>query len=86
MNCDTDFAAGASAALRNAAKRLASIRGVEATHKGRPRRIFDESANQLESNIQLMTVLAIEHAKAQGEPFRNPFVRKGERLYPVRYR
>ncbi len=85
MSCEATRKAWASKAIRNDVKRLASIRGIPVQHSDSPRRDFDESADKLESKITMMTQLAVERARAQGKPFRNPFVGKGERLYPVRY-
>jgi hypothetical protein len=86
MNRDKDHARGAGSAYRNVVNRLSSIRGTVATHTRSPRGDFDRVADRLEGDIQLMTRLAVESAKAQGKPFRNPFVRPGERLYRIRYR
>lgn len=77
-------AVGASKALRNVVKRQAEIRRIQPIYSSSPRHDVDEGFDALEHNHEIMKELAIAAARAQGKPFRNPFVRKGERLYPVR--
>lgn len=78
-------AAGASKALKNATKRIASMRGIVATFTNSPGHDFKEIANGLEDKIRIMTQRAIDEARAQGKPFRNPYVAEGERLYAITY-
>lgn len=78
-------AAGASKALRGVVNRLSAIRTIPAKHTGSSRRDCNEAIRAVERRLEIMTRLAIENAEAQGKPFRNPYVGKGERLYPVHY-
>jgi len=83
MNSDVAEAAGAGKALRNATTRLSVTRGIRPKHTNRPSLDFEMTAQGIERRLEMMTELAIEKARERGEPFRNPFLPNGERLYRV---
>jgi hypothetical protein len=78
-------AAGASATNRRVVNRISSIRGIGPKHTNSPRRDCDEALNGIEHRLNVAAQIAIEKAERNGEPFRNPYVAKDERLYRVTY-
>ncbi|HEX7193453.1 MAG TPA: hypothetical protein VF207_00685 [Chthoniobacterales bacterium] len=82
----SEKAAAASKVYRRAVNRLSEIADISPEHTRVPSEDFARIADDLESRYDSMTLLAIEKAREQGKPFRNPFVDKGRRLYRVTYR
>lgn len=86
MDYERVHKAASGKTYRLAVNELSRIAGVEAKHTRSPRRDFEQISDLLGRQVAMMTELAVENARAQGKPFRNLFIRKGQRLYPIKYR